>query len=149
MAGVNKVILVGYLGRDPEIATTQSGSKLATLNVATSESWRDKATGERRERTEWHRVVIYNDTFVGVAERFLKKGSHVFVEGQLGTRKWTDKQGGERFTTEIVMRPYRGDLAILDRAEKAPAPDENAYGSTRTRDAAPAHADGVDDEIPF
>ena len=149
MAGVNKVILVGYLGRDPEIATLREGSRVATLNVATSESWRDKATGERRERTEWHRVIIYNANLVDVAERFCKKGSHVYVEGQLGTRKYTNKNNVEVTVTEILLRPYRGELTTLDRAERAPTPDPDDYGTTRTRDTSSPPPGGVDDEIPF
>ncbi|WP_374382563.1 single-stranded DNA-binding protein [Dongia sp.] len=115
MAGsVNKVILIGNLGRDPEIRSTQDGTKVANLSIATSESWRDKNSGERREKTEWHRVVIFNDRLVDVAERFLKKGSKVYIEGQLQTRKWTDQSGAEKYTTEIVLQKYRGELTMLD-----------------------------------
>src|SRR5690606_30202127 len=111
MAGsVNKVILIGNVGNDPEIKTTQSGSRLVNLSLATSESWKDKATGERRENTQWHRVVIFNDALVGVVERFVKKGSKLFIEGQLETRKWTDQNGVEKYSTEVVLRPYRGEL---------------------------------------
>ena len=115
MAGsVNKVILVGNLGRDPEIRTTQDGSKVVNLNLATSENWKDKGSGERRERTEWHRVVIFNRNLADVAERFLKKGAKVYVEGQLQTRKWQDKEGQERYTTEVVLGQFRGELTMLD-----------------------------------
>jgi single-strand DNA-binding protein len=115
MAGsVNKVILVGNLGKDPEVRTLNSGEKVATLRVATSENWRDKATGEKRERTEWHQVVIYNENLSKVAEQFLKKGSKVYIEGQLQTRKWQDQQGQERYTTEIVLQRYRGELTMLE-----------------------------------
>jgi single-strand DNA-binding protein len=115
MAGsVNKVILVGNLGRDPEIRSTQDGTKVANLSVATSESWRDKNSGERREKTEWHRVVIFNERLVDVAERFLKKGSKVYLEGQLQTRKWTDQSGAEKYTTEVVLQRFRGELTMLD-----------------------------------
>ena len=115
MAGsVNKVILVGNLGRDPEIRSTQDGTKVANLSVATSENWRDKNSGERREKTEWHRVVIFNDRLVDVAEKYLKKGSKVYLEGQLQTRKWTDQSGAEKYTTEIVLQKYRGELTMLD-----------------------------------
>ncbi|SMF63908.1 single-strand binding protein [Tistlia consotensis] len=115
MAGsVNKVILVGNLGRDPEVRTMQSGGRVCNLALATSENWRDKQTGERREKTEWHRVVIFNDNLVGVAERFLRKGSKIYVEGQLETRKWQDQSGQERYTTEVVLRPFRGELTMLD-----------------------------------
>jgi single-strand DNA-binding protein len=115
MAGsVNKVILVGNLGRDPEIRSTQDGTKVANLSVATSESWRDKSSGERREKTEWHRVVIFNERLVDVAERFLKKGSKLYIEGQLQTRKWTDQSGAEKYTTEVVLQRFRGELTMLD-----------------------------------
>ena len=115
MAGsVNKVILVGNLGRDPEIRTTNDGTKVANLSVATSENWRDRNTGERRERTEWHRVVIFNDRLVDVVEKYLNKGSKVYLEGQLQTRKWTDRDGQERYTTEVVLQRFRGELTMLD-----------------------------------
>ncbi|MFG1202816.1 single-stranded DNA-binding protein [Xanthobacter aminoxidans] len=117
MAGsVNKVILVGNLGRDPEVKSFQNGGRVCNLSIATSENWRDKASGERRERTEWHRVVIFNENLVGVAERFLKKGSKVYIEGQLETRKY-EKDGRETYTTEVVLRPYRGELTLLDGRE--------------------------------
>ena len=114
MAGsVNKVILIGNLGADPEIRRTQDGRPIANLRVATSETWRDKASGERREKTEWHRVVIFNENLCRVAEQYLKKGSKVYLEGQLQTRKWTDQQGVERYTTEVVLQNFRGDLTLL------------------------------------
>src|SRR5499425_2082062 len=123
MAGsVNKVILVGNLGRDPEIRSTQDGNRVANLAVATSESWRDRVSGERKERTEWHRVVIFNERLAEVAEKYLRKGSKVYVEGQLQTRKWTDQQGQEKYTTEVVLGRFRGELTMLDgRGEGAPA----------------------------
>ncbi|MGD1876189.1 MAG: single-stranded DNA-binding protein [Kiloniellaceae bacterium] len=115
MAGsVNKVILVGILGRDPEIRSTQDGTKIANLSVATSETWRDRNSGERKERTEWHRVVIFNDKLSEVAEKYLRKGSKIYVEGQLQTRKWTDKEGQERYSTEVVLQRFRGELTMLD-----------------------------------
>ena len=115
MAGsVNKVILVGNLGRDPEVRSTQDGLKIVNLSLATSESWRDKNSGERRERTEWHRVVIFNEKLGEVAEKFLKKGSKVYVEGALQTRKWTDQGGQERYSTEVVLQRFRGELTMLD-----------------------------------
>ena len=115
MAGsVNKVILVGNLGRDPEIRTLQDGTKVANLSVATSETWRDRDSGERRERTEWHRVVIFNDRLADVAEKYLRKGSKVYLEGQLQTRKWTGQDGQDRYTTEVVLQRYRGELTMLD-----------------------------------
>src|ERR1700743_349583 len=115
MAGsVNKVILVGNLGRDPEIRTLNSGDRVANLSLATSETWRDRASGERREKTEWHRVVIFNDNLVKVAENFLKKGSKVYLEGSLQTRKWTDQSGVEKYSTEVVLQKFRGELTMLD-----------------------------------
>jgi single-strand DNA-binding protein len=118
MAGsVNKVILVGNLGRDPEIRSMQSGEEIAQLSLATSETWRDKASGERKERTEWHRVVIFNENLVKVAKQFLKKGSKVYIEGSLQTRKWTDKDGAEKYTTEVVLQRFRGELTMLDGRE--------------------------------
>lgn len=115
MAGsVNKVILVGNLGRDPEIRSLQDGTKVANLSVATSENWRDKDSGERRERTEWHRVVIFNDRLADVVEKYLRKGSKVYLEGQLQTRKWTGQDGQDRYSTEVVLQRYRGELTMLD-----------------------------------
>jgi single-strand DNA-binding protein len=164
MAGsVNKVILIGNLGRDPEIRNLQDGSRVANLSVATSESWRDKASGERRERTEWHRVVIFNDRLVDVVERFLKKGSKIYVEGQLQTRKWTDQSGQEKYTTEVVLQRFRGELTMLDgRGGGAGEPmDEGgggggAYGGGFGGGGSgrePARGGGgggdLDDEIPF
>ncbi|HTU53216.1 MAG TPA: single-stranded DNA-binding protein [Acetobacteraceae bacterium] len=163
MAGsVNKVILVGNLGRDPEIRTTQDGQKIVQLSVATSESWNDKASGERKERTEWHRVVIFNDRLADVAERFLRKGRKVYVEGALQTRKWTDQSGQEKYTTEVVIGRFRGDLTLLDsagggesggagRAARGPA------GAAGGGPGAPAGASweggkaggDLDDDIPF
>src|SRR5579864_6152371 len=117
MAGsVNKVILVGNLGRDPEIRSTQDGTRIATLALATSESWRDRVSGERKERTEWHRVVIFDDRLVEIAEKYLKKGAKIYVSGQLQTRKWTDQQGQERYTTEVALQRFRGELTMLDGA---------------------------------
>ncbi|MFA7431733.1 MAG: single-stranded DNA-binding protein, partial [Rhodospirillaceae bacterium] len=115
MAGsVNKVILIGNLGKDPEVRTTQNGGKIVNFTLATSESWKDKQTGERREKTEWHRVAVFNPNLASVAERFLRKGSKVYVEGQLQTRKWTDQSGAERYTTEVVLQQFRGELTLLD-----------------------------------
>src|SRR3546814_157416 len=114
MAGsVNKVILVGNLGRDPEVRSTQDGTKIVNFTLATSETWRDKSSGERRERTEWHRVVIFNENLARIAEQYLRKGSSVYVEGQLQTRKWTDQQGQEKYTTEVVLQRFRGELTLL------------------------------------
>ncbi|TLU72476.1 single-stranded DNA-binding protein [Lichenicoccus roseus] len=115
MAGsVNKVILIGNLGKDPEVRNAQNGTKIVTFTLATSETWNDKASGERKEKTEWHRVVVFNERIADVAERFLKKGRKVFVEGTLQTRKWTDQSGAEKFTTEVVIDRFRGDLQLID-----------------------------------
>lgn len=135
MAGsVNKVILVGNLGRDPEVRFNPEGGKIVTLSVATSESWKDKASGERRDRTEWHRVVVFNDKLAEVSEKYLKKGSKVYLEGQLQTRKWTDQQGQERYTTEIVLGRYRGEMTMLDARsggdEQAMGDDHDAFPSS-------------------
>lgn len=114
MAGsVNKVIIVGNLGRDPEVRSFPNGGKVVNLNIATSETWRDKATGERKERTEWHRVAIFSEPLAKIAEQYLRKGSTVYIEGQLETRKWQDQSGADRYTTEIVLRPFRGELTLL------------------------------------
>ncbi|SNS79186.1 single-stranded DNA-binding protein [Tropicimonas sediminicola] len=115
MAGsVNKVILVGNLGRDPEVRTFQNGGKVCNLRIATSENWKDRNTGERRERTEWHSVAIFSEPLARIAEQYLRKGSKVYIEGQLETRKWQDQSGQDRYTTEVVLRPYRGELTLLD-----------------------------------
>ncbi len=155
MAGsVNKVILVGNLGRDPEVRRTQDGKPVVNLSLATSESWRDKATGERRERTEWHRVVIFNERLAEVAEKFLKKGSKVFIEGQLQTRKWQDQSGQERYTTEVVLSGFRGELTMLDTrgaeggGPMAGAEQGPALGQGRGGGGGGQGAD-FDDEIPF
>jgi single-strand DNA-binding protein len=158
MAGsVNKVILIGNLGRDPEIRSTQDGTRVANLSVATSESWRDKASGERRERTEWHRVVIFNERLVELAEKYLRKGSKIYLEGQLQTRKWTDQSGQERYTTEVVLQRFRGELTMLDgrggAGEAAPSEAEEmgggGYGGGRSQPATRAPAGDLDDDIPF
>ena len=117
MAGsVNKVILIGNLGRDPEVRAFPNGGRVCNLSLATSENWKDRDTGERRERTEWHRVAIYNENLIGLAERFLRKGSKVYLEGQLETRKWQDQSGADRYTTEVALRPFRGEMTFLDSA---------------------------------
>ena len=171
MAGsVNKVILVGNLGRDPEIRNTQDGAKIVQLSIATSERWKDRSTGEPRERTEWHRVVIFNENLGRVAEQYLRKGSSVYLEGQLQTRKWTDQQGVEKYTTEVVLQRYRGELTLLggrgdaagggfgDSAggnmggggygAGAPAAAPSAPAAPAT--PPPMHGgDNIDDDIPF
>jgi single-strand DNA-binding protein len=153
MAGsVNKVILIGNLGRDPEVRTFQNGGKVCNLRIATSENWKDKQTGERRERTEWHSVAIFSEPLVRVAEQYLKKGSKVYVEGQLETRKWQDASGQDRYTTEVVLRPYRSELTMLDgRGGGAEGGQGGGYGDRGegmgSRDAPAGH--DLDDEIPF
>jgi single-strand DNA-binding protein len=153
MAGVNKVILVGNLGRDPEIRRLNSGDPVVNLRIATSDQWRDKSTGERREKTEWHNVVIFNENLAKVAENYLRKGSKVYVEGSLQTRKWTDQNGQEKYTTEIVLQRYRGELQMLDGRNEGGSSFESAPSRS-----APAAMDGpkedfrnadLDDEIPF
>ena len=151
MAGsINKVVLVGNLGRDPEIRHTASGAKIAHLSVATSDTWRDKS-GERQEKTEWHRVVIFNTNLAEFAERSLKKGSKVYVEGSLQTRKFTDSSGVEKFTTEIVLGSFRGELIALDgRSDGASVPDgEAAPDAGWDSTAATGKTETFDDEIPF
>jgi single-strand DNA-binding protein len=156
MAGsVNKVILVGNLGRDPEIRTFQNGGRVANLTVATSESWKDKATGERKEKTEWHRVVLFNENLVGVAERYLKKGAKVYIEGQLETRKWQDQSGQDKYSTEVVLRPYRGELTMLDSKGGGARSDSNdAFGmkddpGALSSGGSASSGPDLDDEIPF
>jgi single-strand DNA-binding protein len=161
MAGsVNKVILIGNLGKDPEIRTLNSGDRVANLRIATSESWRDRSSGERKERTEWHQVVIFNENIVKVAEQYLKKGSTVYVEGAIQTRKWTDQQGVEKYTTEIVLQKFRGELTMLGGRGGG---DEDSLGGARGASdfggagGRPQERSGpresfaadLDDEIPF
>ena len=160
MAGsVNKVILVGNLGRDPEVRFAQSGSKIVNMSVATSESWKDKTSGERKEKTEWHRVVIFNERLADVAEKYLKKGSKVYLEGALQTRKWTDKEGAEKYTTEVVIDRFRGELTMLDTkgggggyAGDEPPPAESpseGRSSGGAKGGAKKGGGDLDDEIPF
>jgi single-strand DNA-binding protein len=164
MAGsVNKVILVGNLGRDPEIRSFQNGGRVANLSLATSENWKDRATGERKERTEWHRVAIFNDRLVEVVEKYLKKGSKVYIEGQLETRKWTDQAGAERYTTEVVLRQFRGELTMLDGRGGGGGMGAGGGDDFEEAGAAPAYAGAsagpaparggrggpLDDDIPF
>ena len=169
MAGsVNKVILVGNLGKDPEIRSTQDGTKIANFTMATSETWNDRASGERKEKTEWHRVVVFNDRIADVVEKYLKKGAKVYVEGALQTRKWTDQSGQEKYTTEVVISRFKGELTMLDtRAggeggmsdggyqprERAPARsgggDRPVRGGTGPSWDAPKGGGDLDDEIPF
>ncbi|HKY18407.1 MAG TPA: single-stranded DNA-binding protein [Rhizomicrobium sp.] len=146
MAGsVNKVILVGNLGKDPEVRRMTSGDPVVNLSIATSESWRDKASGERKEKTEWHRVVIFNKNLADVAEKYLRKGSKVYVEGQLQTRKWTDKDGAEKYSTEVVLQNFRGELTMLDGKSGGEGGGGRGAGET----PANFQRDEMDDEIPF
>ncbi len=165
MAGsVNKVILVGNLGKDPEVRRMQDGRPVVNMSVATSESWRDKATGERKEKTEWHRVVIFNEGLAKIAEQYLKKGAKVYLEGALQTRKWTDQQGVEKYSTEVVLQGFNSALTMLDRAGGGGGSGDYAgggdsggsdFGSSRPATRQPAMAGGggkrgdLDDEIPF
>lgn len=136
---VNRVILVGNLGRDPEVRNLQDGSKVVQLSVATSETWKDKATGERKEKVEWHRVVIFNDRLGDVAANYLKKGAKVYLEGALQTRKWQDQSGQERYTTEVVLAKFRGELTMLD----------SASGDAPAQLNKQRHQQPIDDDIPF
>jgi single-strand DNA-binding protein len=152
MAGsLNKVLLIGNLGKDPEIRQTNDGSKVAQLSIATTESWKDKISGERRDKTEWHRVVIFNDRLCDVAERFLKKGSRLYVEGQLQTRKWTDNTGQERYTTEIVLSKFKGEMTLLDSKSSGPATDMGADDPFNTPSSSSSGSSfvDIDDDLPF
>lgn len=154
---VNKVILIGNLGADPEIRRTQDGRPVANLRVATTESWRDKTSGERRERTEWHRVVIFNEGLCRIAEQYLKKGSKIYLEGQLQTRKWEDQSGQERYSTEVVLQGFNSALTMLDgRGQAGGDFSEGGGGDNRQRAMQPAGgaasrsvSEDLDDEIPF
>jgi single-strand DNA-binding protein len=163
MAGsVNKVILVGNLGRDPEVRSFQNGGKVVNLRIATSENWKDRNTGERKERTEWHSVAIFSEPLARIAEQYLRKGSKVYIEGQLETRKWQDQSGQDRYTTEIVLRPYRGELTLLDSAGGSGGggggggydDDRGGYGGGSSSGYGGGSGGGggrsdLDDEIPF
>lgn len=147
MAGsVNKVILVGSLGADPEIRRTHDGKPIVNLRIATSESWRDKTTGERKEKTEWHRVVIFSEGIARVAEQYLKKGSKAYIEGQLQTRKWSDKDGQEKYSTEIVLQGFNSQLTLLDKREGAAPSSSEATERPAKRASA---KDNMNDEIPW
>ena len=157
MAGsINKVILVGNLGKDPETRATQDGREICNLTVATSEQWKDRASGERKEKTEWHRVVIFNEGLVRVAKEYLRKGSKVYIEGQLQTRKWTNKEGQDQYSTEVVLQNYNGNLTMLDSPRDRGASGSDGYAQTGNASyggAAPQRARvaeaELDDEIPF
>ena len=160
MAGsVNKVILIGNLGADPEVRNFQNGGKVCNLSLATSESWKDKNTGERRERAEWHRIAIFSEPLVRVAEQYLRKGSKIYIEGQLETRKWQDQTGSDRYSTEVVLRPYSSELTMLDSkletGEQSAGYSENlgvGYNNVNENSSAPSSpslSQDLDDEIPF
>lgn len=158
MAGsVNKVILVGNLGKDPESRTFQNGDKVVNFSIATSETWKDKASGERKERTEWHRIAVYNQGLVNVCENYLKKGSKVYIEGQLETRKWTNKEGIEQYTTEIALRPFRSELTMLDSKgggggrsnDSFRDSGDDGFESRPSGSKSKAPVDEMEDEIPF
>ncbi len=143
MSSVNKVILIGNLGRDPEVRNTQSGSKIVNLSLATSETWKDKNSGERKERTEWHRVVIFNEKLGEIAEKYLRKGSKVYLEGQLQTRKWQDQSGVDKYSTEVVLQNFRGEIVML--GDKADRPEPQAGAATTSE----MGGGDLDAEIPF
>jgi single-strand DNA-binding protein len=152
MAGsVNKVILVGHLGKDPDIRRTQDGRPIANMSLATSESWRDKSTGERKEKTEWHRVVVFSEALAKLAEQYLKKGAKIYLEGQLATRKWTDQSGVEKYTTEIVLQGFHAQIVMLDRAERSGPPpnDGSDHDFTREPGSGRSPSRDLDDDIPF
>ena len=156
MAGsVNKVIIVGALGRDPEVRTFQNGGKVCNLRVATSETWKDKQTGERKERTEWHSVAIFNESLARLAEQYLRKGSKVYLEGQLETRKWQDQSGQDRYSTEVVLRPYKGEMTFLDGKQEGDGQRRDSESNQGSAPAGgygggmPGGADDMDMEIPF
>lgn len=172
MASVNKVILIGRLGKNPEVRNTQDGRKIVNLSVATSESWNDRASGERKERTEWHRVVVFNERLADIAEKYLKKGSQAFFEGTLQTRKWTDQEGNERYSTEVILGPYKSTLTLLDSldnrregggdtgrgsgggygggsARRSGDGSSRSGGQSRSGWDAPPNGGDLDDEIPF
>ena len=153
MAGsVNKVIIMGNLGKDPEIRTFTNGGRVCNFSVATSESWRDRNTGEKNERTQWHNISILSEPLVNIAEKFLKKGSKVYLEGQLETRKWQDNSGSDRYSTEIVLRPYKGEITLIDNKTDSNMTNEtinnNQINEIQETNASP-NLDDFDDEIPF
>jgi single-strand DNA-binding protein len=144
---VNKVILVGRLGRDPEVRTFQNGNKVVNLRIATSETWKDKSTGERKEKTEWHSVAIFNEAIARVAEQYLRKGSNVYIEGQLETRKWQDQSGADRYSTEVVVKQFRGELTLLDG--KNDSRDDDSPREERREEPRQQSRQELDDSIPF
>lgn len=149
---LNKVMLIGNLGKDPEIRTTQNNNKMASLALATTQKWKDAQTGEKKEKTEWHKVVLYNERLVNLAEQYLHKGSQIYVEGQLQTRKWTDNQGVEKYTTEVILQNYGGELRFLGGAKQNPAPGTTYQGNpdgSVTKTTPDGDSSVMDDDIPF
>lgn len=147
---INKVILVGNVGQDPEVRTTQDGREIANFSLATSESWKDKATGEKRDKTEWHRVVIFSQGLVNIVKNYVKKGSKIYIEGSLQTRKWTDPQGVEKFTTEIALQNFNSTLQILDSRDRQSSGDSSySSGSSNGKSRNDVSVEENDDEIPF
>ncbi len=148
---INKVILVGNVGQDPEVRSTQDGREIANFSLATSESWKDKNSGEKKEKTEWHRVVIFSPGLVGIVKNYVKKGTKLYIEGSLQTRKWTDSSGVEKFTTEIVLQNFNSVLQILDNRERQSSGDSYSSGSSSSRSSRnnDVHVEDSDDEIPF
>lgn len=153
MAGsLNKAVILGHVGKDPDIRTTQQGKKIANLTVATSESWTDKQTGERKEKTEWHRVVIMSEPLANLVEQRVRKGSKIYVSGQLQTRKWTDNSGVERYSTEIILSGFKSDIIFLDKSEASSDTSRQDYSSRQSstsQQEKPSEPDDIDDEIPF
>ena len=150
MAGsVNKVILIGNLGRDPEVRTFQNGGKVCNFSIATSETWKDRNSGERQERTNWHNIVIFNENLAQIAEQYLRKGSKVYVEGQLETRKWQDQAGNDRYTTEVVLRNFRGELTLLDGRSENNNSNFSETASIDDESSDKVLTNDIDDEIPF
>ncbi|MFL2822587.1 MAG: single-stranded DNA-binding protein [Paracoccaceae bacterium] len=150
MAGsVNKVILIGNLGRDPEVRTFQNGGKVCNFSIATSESWKDRNSGERQERTNWHNIAIFNENLAQIAEQYLRKGSKVYIEGQLETRKWQDQAGNDRYTTEVVLRNFRGELTLLDGRSENNNSNFSETASIDDQSSDKVLTNDIDDEIPF
>lgn len=150
MAGsVNKVILIGNLGRDPEVRTFQNGGKVCNFSIATSETWKDRNSGERQERTNWHNIAIFNENLAQIAEQYLRKGSKVYVEGQLETRKWQDQAGNDRYTTEVVLRNFRGELTLLDGRSENNNSNFSETASIDDKSSDKVLTNDIDDEIPF
>jgi single-strand DNA-binding protein len=149
-SSLNKVVLIGNLGKDPEIRSTNDGREIASFSLATSESWKDKVTGEKKDKTEWHRVVVFKEGVVGIIKSYVKKGSKIYIEGQLQTRKWVDNSGQEKYTTEVVLQGFNSNLILLDGNRNQMAGDNQSYNSSHNSGVVSNFNDGaLDDEIPF